>query len=69
MTVASACLDGSAVLVALIVSVVAPEGAVYTPVEFTDPDPECDNTLQVTDVFVEPVTAAVNWKVPLTVTI
>ena len=66
MTAASACFDVSATLVALTVSLVAPAGAEYRPFVSMEPEPECCSTLQVTAVFVVPVTVALNWKVELT---
>jgi hypothetical protein len=58
--VALALLVESAALVAFTVQVPAVLGAVYSPVEETDP-PVAD---QVTAVFVEPLTVAANCCVP-----
>jgi hypothetical protein len=57
--VAVADLVASATLVAFTVKVPAPLGAVYMPVDATEPPP-ASTTLQVTAVFVEPVTMAAN---------
>ena len=64
VTLAAPLLVGSVVLVATTWQVRAELGAVYTPAEETEPQPEPSWTVQVTDATVLPVTAAANMNEP-----
>lgn len=67
VTIAFALSEVSATLVAVTVCVPATDGAVYRPLELIVPDvvfpPLTPSTDHVTDVFVDPVTVAVNCVV------
>jgi hypothetical protein len=67
VTAAVAVLLGSATLVAITVAVPAEAGAVYTPLLDTVPAPLA--TLQLTAVLLVPLTAAVNCRALLVVSV